>query len=90
MVQHAARHLKIWVVLLVLIGGVLRFYHLDQKIYWFNEAFTAHLQALFGILGKRWRENDEYRTRYINEHRIDLPVRYRIPETDVADGGAYW
>jgi len=41
MVKNAARHLKIWVVLLVLIGGVLRFYNLDQKIYWFDEAGTA-------------------------------------------------
>lgn len=50
----------------------------------------GHLQALFGIAGKRWRENAEYRTRYINEDWIDMPERYRIPETNVGDGGAYW
>lgn len=50
----------------------------------------GHLEPLFGIMGKRWRENADYRSRYINEYWIDMPKRYQIPEKNVGDGGAYW
>jgi len=50
----------------------------------------GHLQPLFGILGKRWRDMPEYTERYMNEHWVALPERYHIPEKTVADNGAYW
>ncbi len=50
----------------------------------------GHLQVLFGVLGKRWRERPEWHERYFNDFWIDMPARYRPPETDIADGGAYW
>jgi hypothetical protein len=49
----------------------------------------GHLQVLFGVLGKRWRAREDFRA-YINDAWIDMPARYRPPETDIADGGAYW
>lgn len=53
----------------------------------------GHLQFLFGVLGKRWREGrlwEETRTKYYNEWWIDMPEKYRPKETDVCDKGAYW
>jgi hypothetical protein len=50
----------------------------------------GHLQVLFGVLGKRWRADQEWQDRYINEHWIDMPARYRPAEDDVCDRGAYW
>lgn len=50
----------------------------------------GHLQVLFGVLGKRWREREDYRTQYINEHWMDMPIKYKPKETDVCDSGAYW
>jgi hypothetical protein len=50
----------------------------------------GHLQVLFGVLGKRWRDDPEWQDRYINEHWIDMPARYRPAEDDVCDRGAYW
>jgi hypothetical protein len=47
----------------------------------------GHLQAIFGVLGKRHRNRSWSR----NEWCIDMPERYRPPEADeVCDGGAYW
>ena len=47
----------------------------------------GHLQAMFGVLGKRHRG----RRWSDNEWCIDMPARYRPPEADeVCDGGAYW
>jgi hypothetical protein len=50
----------------------------------------GHLQVLFGVIGKRWREQEEWRERYFNDAWIDMPARYRPAETDVCDRGAYW
>ena len=50
----------------------------------------GHLQVLFGVLGKRWRDSDEWRARYVNADWIDMPARYRPVETGVCDSGAYW
>ncbi len=50
----------------------------------------GHLQALFGVLGKRWRFSSEYQGRYVNDAWIPMPPEYCPPETDVGDGGAYW
>lgn len=50
----------------------------------------GHLQPLFGISGKRWREMPEYTENYINDHWVSLPERYQLPEKQIADKGAYW
>jgi hypothetical protein len=50
----------------------------------------GHMQVLFGVLGKRWRGRRDWQERYFNEWWIEMPDRYRPPETDIADGGAYW
>jgi len=66
----------------------------------------GHLQVLFGVLGKRWREREEWQRLYINEHWIDMPEAYRpkalaerrmVQAADAepfvlegADGGSYW
>ncbi|MCW5983233.1 MAG: hypothetical protein KIT09_34400 [Bryobacteraceae bacterium] len=49
----------------------------------------GHLQVLFGIMGRRWRNRQDI-GEYRNDAWIDMPERYRPPETDIADGGAYW
>ncbi len=53
-------------------------------------ALGGHLQVLFGVLGKRWRECAVWRERYVNDWWIDMPARYRPPEPLLVDGGAYW
>lgn len=50
----------------------------------------GHLQVLFGVLGKRWRDRRDWRERYITDAWIDMPARYRPAQTDVCDSGAYW
>ena len=50
----------------------------------------GHLQALFGVLGKRWRLSPEWQQRYINDAWIDMPPEYCPAETNVGDAGAYW
>jgi len=50
----------------------------------------GHLQVLFGVLGKRWRDRVDWRERYITDAWIDMPARYRPEETGVCDDGAYW
>lgn len=50
----------------------------------------GHLQVLFGVLGRRWREQREWQQRYVTDAWIDMPARYRPTETDVCDAGAYW
>lgn len=51
----------------------------------------GHLQVLFGVLGKRWRDIASWRRSYFNEHWIDLPERYRPTDWEqLTDGGAYW
>lgn len=50
----------------------------------------GHLQVLFGVIGKRWREREDWKMDYFNEWWIDMPANYRPKETDVCDQGAYW
>jgi hypothetical protein len=50
----------------------------------------GHLQALFGVIGRRWREQEEWRTNYINEAWIDMPDCRSDWSVPGADGGAYW
>jgi hypothetical protein len=48
----------------------------------------GHLQALFGVIGRRWRELPEWRRDYFTEAWIDMPERYRPDPTETdAD---YW
>jgi hypothetical protein len=53
-------------------------------------ALGGALQVLFGVLGRRWRADPEWMGRYVNDRWIDMPARYRPPERNIADGGAYW
>jgi hypothetical protein len=48
------------------------------------------LQVLFGVRGKRWRDEEGWRRRYFNEWWVDVPPHYRPLETGVCDDGAYW
>ena len=50
----------------------------------------GHLQVLFGVIGKRWREQEEWRETYFTEAWIDMPERYRPSDLSLCDNGAYW
>jgi hypothetical protein len=50
----------------------------------------GHLQVLFGVLGKRWRESEEWQRNYINSAWIDPPPEYVPTEEVLVDDGAYW
>jgi len=50
----------------------------------------GHLQIVFGVVGKRWRDWSDMKEKYFNEYWIDMPPRYKPKETDVCDNGAYW
>lgn len=52
-------------------------------------ALGGHLQVLFGVLGKRWREQPEWMDTYVTDAWIDMPARYR-PSVPACDDGAYW
>jgi len=50
----------------------------------------GHLQVLFGVLGKRYREW-RWEAWDSNEWCIDMPAKYRPKEAEeVCDSGAYW
>lgn len=51
----------------------------------------GHLQVLFGVQGKRWREDSQWQQDYWNEAWIDMPsdVHPRGARW-LADDGAYW
>lgn len=51
----------------------------------------GHLQVLFGVQGKRWREDAQWQRSYGNEAWIDMPSQAHPRGKDwLADGGAYW
>lgn len=50
----------------------------------------GHLQVLFGVLGKRWRDWEDWKRSYFNDCWIDMPAECRPKEKDVCDQGAYW
>ena len=50
----------------------------------------GHLQVLFGVIGQRWRNREDWRQKYFNEWWIDMPAQYIPQEGDVCDKGAYW
>ena len=48
----------------------------------------GHLQVLFGVSGRRWRERPEWRRNYLNEAWIEVPERYRPDPTETDED--YW
>jgi hypothetical protein len=50
----------------------------------------GHLQALFGVLGDRWRGSDEWRRLYLNDAWVDMPERYRPAPDEAPRGDRYW
>jgi len=51
----------------------------------------GHLQVMFGVIGKRWREDKAWQRKHINAAWIDMPEIYHPPGKEfLADGGAYW
>ena len=50
----------------------------------------GNLQVLFGVAGKRWRRQAEWRDRYLTNAWIDLPARFRPPDTDAFMANTYW
>jgi len=50
----------------------------------------GHLQFLFGVIGQRWRDREEFKEQYVKDYWMDMPATYKPKETDVCDKGAYW
>jgi len=54
----------------------------------------GHLQVLFGVIGKRWRNREDWERDYFNEYWIDMPEKYKPKEVSagmkVCDDGDYW
>jgi hypothetical protein len=48
------------------------------------------LQVLFGVRGSRWRNLQRWHRDYFNEWWLDMPLKYRPPEADLCDSGAFW
>lgn len=48
------------------------------------------LQILFGVVGKRWRNLEDWKKADFIDWWIDVPAKYKPKETDVCDSGAYW
>ena len=50
----------------------------------------GHLQALFGVIGRRWRAQENWLNDYVTEDWIDMPDPRSEWRVTGADGGAYW
>jgi hypothetical protein len=50
----------------------------------------GHLQVLFGVIGRRWREREDWVRNYVNPSWIDMPDTRADWAVSGADGGAYW
>jgi hypothetical protein len=54
----------------------------------------GHLQAVFGVIGKRWWNMDDWKRDYFNSYWINVPERYKPRELSegmaVCDNGDYW
>jgi hypothetical protein len=51
----------------------------------------GQLQVIFGIAGKRWRDDQFYAENYINQFWIDMPALYHPQNKEsLTDSGAYW
>lgn len=53
-------------------------------------SFGGDLQLLFGVIGKRWREQEMWQKDYFNDWWIDMPAKYWPKESEICDSGAYW
>lgn len=51
----------------------------------------GHLQVVFGVQGKRWRDDPEWQDTYWNDSWIDMPIDF-TPQGRrwLVDDGAYW
>jgi hypothetical protein len=51
----------------------------------------GHLQALLGVKGTRWKNDEFWKNNYFNDSWIDMPKKY-FPENknQLTDKGAYW
>jgi hypothetical protein len=51
----------------------------------------GHLQVLFGVMGRRWRDRVKWKRDYFNDSWIPMPAHYRPPDAAMlSDAGAYW
>jgi len=53
----------------------------------------GHLQVLFGVIGQRWQDWDDWKRDYFNEYWINMPSKYRPKEIDCGmqlPDAAYW
>lgn len=51
----------------------------------------GHMQVLFGVLGARWKNDEYWKSKYINDTWIDMPEKYYPVNRDqLSDKGAYW
>lgn len=53
-------------------------------------SFGGDLQIIFGVIGKRWREQKLWRKEYFNNCWIDMPEKYWPKKSKICDSGAYW
>jgi len=53
-------------------------------------SFGGDLQLFFGVMGKRWREQELWRKEHFNDWWIDMPAKYRPKKYEICDSGAYW
>ena len=51
----------------------------------------GHLQVIFGVQGKRWRENPHWQQAYWNESWVNMPENFKPTGRKwLVDDGAYW
>ena len=51
----------------------------------------GHLQVLFGVIGRRWRDRADWKRDYFNNAWVQMPAHYRPSNAAfVSDNGAYW
>jgi hypothetical protein len=51
----------------------------------------GHLQAMFGVKGKRWEDSPEWRDTYFNDSWVHMPQEYKPKDREwLVDDGAYW
>jgi len=50
----------------------------------------GELQFLFGVIGKRWRDEGRWVKGYFTDWWIDVPAKYRPKQKGVAGAGAFW
>lgn len=50
----------------------------------------GHLQVVFGLIGKRWRDREDWRRDYFTPAWTDVPEASVPSEAVLVDDGAYW